>query len=122
MEHGFTFDKESNTMAIICTESVVLLAFDSREMLLQWQMKIRTHLAEEIQFLVQITSLPAKSKLSTGPARLHIQDGKFCLVTAVPPRLSGIWPLQELRRYGVADGKFCFEGGKHCGKVHFVYH
>ncbi|RWS02723.1 uncharacterized protein B4U79_08860 [Dinothrombium tinctorium] len=116
MEHGFTLDKESNTMAIICSEMVVLLAFDTRERLIHWQVKLRAHLPEEIQFLIQITSSPAKSKLSSGPARLHLQDGAFCLVTGMPPRLSGVWPLRELRRYGVADGKFCFEGGKHCGK------
>lgn len=116
METGFTLEKESNTIAIICKEIVVLLAFDSREVLIQWQVKIRTHLTEEQNFLVQITNLPPKTKLSCGPARLHLQDHVFCLVSGIPPRLLGFWPLKELRRFGVIDGKFCFEGGSQCGK------
>ena len=63
-----------------------------------------------------MTSLPAKSKLSCGPARLHLQDHNFSLVSGIPPRLLGFWPIKELRRFGVIDGKFCFEGGSHCGK------
>jgi hypothetical protein len=46
METGFTLEKESNTIAIICKEIVVLLAFDTRELLIQWQVKIRAHLSE----------------------------------------------------------------------------
>lgn len=46
METGFTLDKESNTMALICSELVVVLAFDNRELLIQWQVKIRANLVE----------------------------------------------------------------------------
>lgn len=46
METGFTLDKESNTMALICSEVVVVLAFDSRELLIQWQVKVRANLVE----------------------------------------------------------------------------
>lgn len=46
METGFTLDKESNTLALVCKETVVLLAFDAREMLLQWQAKIKAHVVE----------------------------------------------------------------------------
>ena len=53
METGFTLDKESNTMALICTEVVVVLAFDSRELLIQWQVKVRANLVEgEIIYLL----------------------------------------------------------------------
>ncbi|GFV02893.1 protein Dok-7, partial [Trichonephila clavipes] len=69
-----------------------------------------------INFLVQIAYAPAKSKLASGPARLHLLDYMFCLTAGVPPKLLGIWPLRELRRFGVVDGKFCFEGGSRCGK------
>ncbi|GBM27623.1 Protein Dok-7, partial [Araneus ventricosus] len=116
METGFTLDKESNTMALICSEVVVVLAFDSRELLIQWQVKVRANLVEEHQFLVQIAYVPVKSKLACGPARLHLLDYMFCLTAGVPPKLLGIWPLRELRRFGVVDGKFCFEGGSRCGK------
>ncbi|GIY08325.1 protein Dok-7 [Caerostris extrusa] len=70
----------------------------------------------EHQFLVQIAYVPVKSKLASGPARLHLLDYMFCLTAGVPPKLLGIWPLRELRRFGVVDGKFCFEGGSRCGK------
>ncbi|CAG2164378.1 unnamed protein product [Oppiella nova] len=116
IESGFTLDKESNTIAIVCRDLIVVLAFDTREVLIQWQVKIKAHLSEVQQFLVQITNLPPKSKLSTGPARLHLQDYTFCLVSAIPPRLLGFWPINELRRFGIIDGKFCFEGGSGCGK------
>lgn len=36
-ETGFTLDKESNTVAIICQDVIVVLAFDTRERLIQWQ-------------------------------------------------------------------------------------
>jgi hypothetical protein len=39
-------DKESNTAAIICQDLTVVLAFDTRERLIQWQVKIATHLGE----------------------------------------------------------------------------
>ncbi|XP_076361536.1 uncharacterized protein LOC143252765 isoform X2 [Tachypleus tridentatus] len=117
METCFTLDKESNTMALICPEVVVVVAFDSRELLIQWQVKIRAHLVEEQQHLVQISHIPPKSKLSCGPARLHLQDYTFCLTAGIPPRLLGTWPLKELRKFGVVDNKFCFEGGSLCGRV-----
>lgn len=74
-----------------------------------------------MQFLVQMTHLPAKSKLTTGPARLHVKDRMFCLVTGIPPRLSAVWPIKELRRFGLVDGKFCFEGGSNCGRGNLIY-
>ncbi|KAL1439905.1 hypothetical protein MTO96_009734 [Rhipicephalus appendiculatus] len=46
LESGFTLDKESHTMALICPDLVLALAFDSRELLIQWQVKIRSNVAE----------------------------------------------------------------------------
>lgn len=43
---GFTLDKESNTIAIICQDVIVVLAFDTRERLIQWQVKIFGNLPE----------------------------------------------------------------------------
>lgn len=42
-ESGFTLDKESNTIAILCQDVVVVLAFDTRERLIQWQVSMRMH-------------------------------------------------------------------------------
>lgn len=51
------------------------------------------------QFLIQIASCPPKSKISAGPARLHVQDLRFSMTTGVPPRLVGVWELRHLRYY-----------------------
>lgn len=40
VEAGFTLDKESNTIAIICQDVIVVLAFDTRERLIQWQVSV----------------------------------------------------------------------------------
>ncbi|XP_025422670.1 uncharacterized protein LOC112692272 [Sipha flava] len=116
VESGFTLDKESNTIAIICQDVTVVLAFDTRERLIQWQVKISSNLGDDQQFLIQIASCPPKSKISTGPARLHIQDLRFSMTTGVPPRLAGVWELRHLRKYGVIENRFCYEGGSRCGK------
>jgi hypothetical protein len=39
-------DKESNTIAILCQDVTVVLAFDTRERLIQWQVKIANNLGE----------------------------------------------------------------------------
>ncbi|XP_038109325.1 uncharacterized protein LOC6053441 isoform X2 [Culex quinquefasciatus] len=121
VESGFTLDKESNTIAIICQDVIVVLAFDTRERLIQWQVKISNNLGDDLQYLVLVSSAPPKAKLATGPARMHIQDHRFCLTTGVPPRLTGMWNIQHLRRYGVVDNRFCFEGGSSCGKGEGLY-
>ncbi|CAH1400275.1 unnamed protein product, partial [Nezara viridula] len=121
VETGFTLDKESNTIAILCQDVTVVLAFDTRERLIQWQVKIASNLGEDQQFLVQICSAPHKSKLAPGPARLHVQEYRFCISLGVPPRLVGVWEISQLRRYGVVEGRFCFEGGSRCGKGEGLY-
>ncbi|CAG9789031.1 unnamed protein product [Diatraea saccharalis] len=66
------------------------------------------------EFIVMIGG--GSKKLPAGPARLHLQGRRFALTSGVPPRLLGLWELAHLRRYGVVEGRFCFEGGSHCGK------
>lgn len=36
-ESGFTLDKHSHTLALVCRRLVAVLAFDTRERLMQWQ-------------------------------------------------------------------------------------
>ncbi|KAF6212771.1 hypothetical protein GE061_010480, partial [Apolygus lucorum] len=96
VETGFTLDKESNTIAILCQDVTVVLAFDTRERLIQWQVKIANNLGEDQQFLVQISSAPPKAKIASGPARLHVQEYRFCMTLGVPPRLVGIWEISKL--------------------------
>ncbi|XP_049856518.1 uncharacterized protein LOC126336640 isoform X2 [Schistocerca gregaria] len=121
VETGFTLDKESNTIAIICQDVTVILAFDSRERQMQWHVKIVNNLGEGQQFLVQVTSAPPRAKICMGPARLHVQERRFCLTSGVPPRLLGFWDISQLRRYGVVEGRFVFEGGSRCGKGEGVH-
>lgn len=97
VESGFTLDKESNTIAIICQDVTVVLAFDTRERLIQWQVKIANNLGEDIQYLILVSSTPPKAKIATGPARMHIQDHRFCLTTGVPPKMAGLWEIGHLR-------------------------
>ncbi|KAE8747831.1 hypothetical protein FOCC_FOCC005443, partial [Frankliniella occidentalis] len=96
VETGFTLDKESNTIAILCQDVTVILAFDTRERLIQWQVKIANNLGEDQQFLIQISSAPPKSKIQPGPARLHVQELRFCLTSGVPPKLQGCWEIAHL--------------------------
>lgn len=116
LESGFTLDKESNTVAILCQDVVVVLAFDSRERLMQWQVKLSSHLSDGPQFLVLLSSAPPKARLQPGPARIHVQERGFCVTTGIPPQIAGYWLISNLRRYGVVEGRFCFEGGSRCGR------
>ena len=51
IESGFALDRESHVMAIVCTNSVLLLAFHNRETLIQWEIRIRSHLGEGKSFI-----------------------------------------------------------------------
>jgi hypothetical protein len=97
IETGFTFDKESNTIAILCEDVIVILAFDTREVALQWQVKISNNLGDDVQYLVLVASSTTKLKIAAGPARLHIQNHRFCITTGIPPRLTGMWHFNHLR-------------------------
>ncbi|XP_059054709.1 uncharacterized protein LOC131848789 [Achroia grisella] len=117
-ESGFTLDKHSNTLALVCRDLVAILAFETRERLIQWQVKVSGHLGEPRHYLVLVGGggSGGGKRLPAGPARLHLHERRFALTAGVPPRLLGIWELAHLRRYGVVEGRFCFEGGSHCGK------
>ena len=73
-------------------------------------------LSTDQHFLILLSSAPAKAKVSSGPAHLHVQERRFCMTVGVPPRLVGTWEIGQLRRYGVVEGRFCFEGGSRCGR------
>lgn len=66
------------------------------------------------QFLIQIASAPSRAKISNGPARLHVQEYRFCLTVGVPPRLIGFWEISQLRyamihlAYSNLRYKICF--------------
>ncbi|KAK3607439.1 hypothetical protein CHS0354_035138 [Potamilus streckersoni] len=116
LEAGLCYDKETSVLAIICQKQVVLFAFESREILIQFEIKIRRSLGEEHQFPVRVLKVPPQSKLPLDLVRMHIHGQKFCLTNGIPPKVLVSWNITELRRFGTVDGKFCFEGGSRCGK------
>ncbi|XP_045213792.2 uncharacterized protein LOC123564348 [Mercenaria mercenaria] len=116
LESGICYDKETSVLAIICQKQITLLAFDSRETLIQFEIKIRRSLGEEHQFPVRTIKVPSHSKLPLDLLRMHIHGQKFCLTGHIPPKILCSWQVSELRRFGTIDGKFCFEGGSRCGK------
>ena len=38
-EAGFTLEKESQTLALVLKESLIVFAFDNRETLMRWQVR-----------------------------------------------------------------------------------
>ncbi|XP_026682527.1 LOW QUALITY PROTEIN: uncharacterized protein LOC103513744 [Diaphorina citri] len=80
---GFTLDKESNTIAIICQDVTVVLAFDTRERLIQWQVKINNNLGDDCLHLQLYRNSKDRFKQGQTKASLSLQhflgveSGKF---------------------------------------------
>lgn len=116
-EVAFNLEKESDTLALIFRDNIIILALESREILIKWQVRLTGQFEEGQQFPVHLVSAPKKGKVSSGLVKLHLQNHKFSLTAGVPPVLLHTWNMIDLRRYGSVDGgRFCFEGGTRCGK------
>ncbi|XP_061718699.1 uncharacterized protein LOC133526203 isoform X1 [Cydia pomonella] len=113
-EAGFTLDKESNTLAILCEDVVPVLAFDTREILIQWRVKVQHNLGSSKEFAAVIIQAP--NSLKPGPARLHACGPRLALCANRPPEVLALWDVKLLRRFGIVDKRFCVEGGSRCGK------
>ncbi|XP_046330151.2 uncharacterized protein LOC124113708 [Haliotis rufescens] len=113
---SFQLDKEANVMALVCQKQVTLLAYESRENMIQFEIKIRRSLGQEHQFPVRLAKVPHNSRLPLELIRLHIHGQKFCMTAYIPPKILQSWQICDLRRFGSVDGKFCFEGGSKCGR------
>ncbi|KAJ8712576.1 hypothetical protein PYW07_005418 [Mythimna separata] len=116
IESGFTLDKESNTLAILCEDVVPVLAFDTREILIQWRVKVQHNLGGSKEFAAVIISAPTAANIRAGPVRLHACGPRLALCASRPPEVLALWDVKLLRRYGVVDKRFCVEGGSRCGK------
>ncbi|XP_060080120.1 uncharacterized protein LOC132559511 [Ylistrum balloti] len=118
LETGFSQDKENNVLAIICQKQITTFAFENRETLIKFEVKIRTAIGEENQFPlhVYLKRVPPQSKLPLEKMRMHIHGPKFCLTQHSPPKMVASWIISDLRKFGKLDGKFVFEGGSRCGK------
>lgn len=78
MESAFTLDKESHTLALICSELQVTLAFDSRETLIQWQVHTRSHFPEGKSRLLPQNQMHVPISLSERPEnRVQSRDPFF---------------------------------------------
>ncbi|XP_033753145.1 uncharacterized protein LOC117336640 [Pecten maximus] len=118
LETGFSQDKENNVLAIVCQKQITTFAFESRETLIKFEVKIRTAIGEENQFPlhVYLKRVPPQSKLPLEKMRMHIHGPKFCLTQHSPPKMVASWVISDLRKFGKLEGKFVFEGGSRCGK------
>ncbi|XP_023324986.1 protein Dok-7 [Eurytemora carolleeae] len=105
-------------MALIFQDNVIIIALQSREILIKWQVRLTGQFEEGQQYTVHLVSAPKKGKLGTGgQMKLHLQNNRFSLTTGIPPHLIHTWNMIDLRRYGGVDGgRFCIEGGTRCGK------
>ncbi|XP_047535224.1 uncharacterized protein LOC125069715 [Vanessa atalanta] len=115
-ESGFTLDKESNTLAILCEDVVPVLAFDTREILIQWRVKVQHNLGSSKEFAAVIISAPTPTGIKAGPVRLHACGPRLALCASRPPEVLALWDIKLLRRFGMVDKRFCVEGGSRCGK------
>ncbi|KAL8604222.1 hypothetical protein ACOMHN_014790 [Nucella lapillus] len=48
LESGFSLDRETNVLAVLCVKQVTLLAFHTREYLIQFEVKIRRSMGQEL--------------------------------------------------------------------------
>ncbi|RVE48000.1 hypothetical protein evm_007312 [Chilo suppressalis] len=115
-ESGFTLDKESNTLALLCEDVVPVLAFDTREILIQWRVKVQHNLGSSKEFAAVLVSSPSTNSVKQGPVRLHACGPRLALCAGRPPEVLALWDVKLLRRYGLVDKRFCVEGGSRCGR------
>lgn len=91
---GFTLDKESNTIAILCQDVTVVLAFDTRERLIQWQVKIASNLGEGKYNFDQFVILKLYLLMSIPFSIIFLQISSF-LFKFVQLLTNPSWPLAQ---------------------------
>ena len=60
-EAGFTLDRESQTLAIILKNDIISLAFDNRENLIRWQVRLTGQFEEGQHFNAHLVQTKSKS-------------------------------------------------------------
>ncbi|KAL4702669.1 hypothetical protein ACJJTC_002393, partial [Scirpophaga incertulas] len=95
-ESGFTLDKESNTLALLCEDVVPVLAFDTRENLIQWRVKVQHNLGSSKEFPAVIISSPPTNTIKPGPVRLHACGPRLALCSSKPPEVLALWDVKLL--------------------------
>jgi len=126
-ESAFSLDRENLTLALLLKEEeeAVIMAFDSREDMLRWQVseiigennieeiysmyfvlqvRLTSQFEETVRFSCKLISSPSESKVKemglaeNSPMSIHVQSGKFTLAALNPqPRIVHSWDLNSLR-------------------------
>ncbi|XP_041642303.1 protein Dok-7-like isoform X2 [Cheilinus undulatus] len=112
VEPGTGYDGVSYTLSILCLAHTVVLGFNSRDALLAWDSQVCFSLGEVHRLSVNVEP---GTKLTSGPASLHLCNNLLVLTRGIPPAIIGHWKLSALRRYGAVPSGFVFEGGTRCG-------
>lgn len=102
MESGFTLDKESNTLALVCRDVVAVLAFPAHESLLQWRVRATRQLGESHCVGALVALAPARSRVQKGPVRVHVRSNHsspavVALTSGLPPKMVAVWDVADLR-------------------------
>lgn len=68
----------------------------------------------EHRFLVDLIKPPSSVLRLDTPVQLFVRGSTLCLASCTgngsgPPRHLASWMVRDLRRYGILEGKFCFE-------------
>ena len=63
-EAGFTLDRESQTLALILKSDIISLAFDNRENLIRWQVRLTSQFEEGQHFNAHLMQNKSKSNNS----------------------------------------------------------
>lgn len=71
--------------------------------------------------LFTLDAPPSLSLICNTYVRLHLFDGRFCLVADTPPKLIADFRFGEIRRFGAFENKFCIEAGSRTGAWAGVY-
>ncbi|ELU05544.1 hypothetical protein CAPTEDRAFT_66459, partial [Capitella teleta] len=113
IDSDLVLEKERHVMVLICQTAPLLLAAETREELVAWEVTIRAHLGVERQFHIRLLKVPPLSCVPLGPCKLYVHGQSLCITSdsSLPPRILASWDVQDLRRFGLIEGNFCFEVG-----------
>ncbi|XP_070543917.1 uncharacterized protein [Ptychodera flava] len=111
MECSLSIQRHPNVLSIITLQRIILLAFDRRDRMIEWETKIRSALGKVADHKFTI-SIPNRGKLPPGPATMYFCHNHMAITTSVPVKLLGAWQLQDISRFGNIEEGFAFEANK----------
>ncbi|CAB4057717.1 unnamed protein product [Lepeophtheirus salmonis] len=82
-------DKERNCSpskgTILFGEMVVVLAFNCREILMRWQIRISSQFRQGYSFCANLVLTTQKLSFATGFVKIYMQNDRFLLTAGIPP-------------------------------------